>query len=252
MTFSERSAIAVRVALLVALPLGAASASSAEPSRAELEARIIELERENAELKAQLGIAEQTLTDLRVERDRLGALAALPPKETPAARLTGSYDPQTERTFVDSKAIVIAETLRGLDVPHKLGVRFDFAGKEPQSPIQRAALVLSTQANTNSRYAGIDAVSFAADGEEISLPIADYRVTRKARTGPVGGGSVRIDEEILVVTDRDVFRRLALAQELRLGVGQRELELSRDHQALIVAVYERMRAAGTAAPLASE
>lgn len=198
------------------------------------------LERENAVLRQKLEAARAELRDLRTERDQLQTLAALPPKETPAARLTGRFDPESRRTLVESSALVIPETLRGLDTEHLLAVRFGFAGEEPRDPIGEAAIVVTTLANTNGRYRALETLSFLADGAAVEFPIESYRVLRKMRSG-LAGKNVRIDEEVLVTGDRDAFRTLALAQELRLEMGRRTLALSRDHHALIHAVYERMR-----------
>lgn len=209
------------------------------------EDRLRELEAENARLRQELQTARQEVEDLRIERGKLQTLAALPPKETPAARLMSEFDPETRRTRVESKPMVIPATLRGLDVPHRLGVRFAFAGTTVDAPIEEALIVITTQANTNSRYAGLSEIAIQSDGTSMPLALESYRVVKKIRSG-MGGKNVRIDEELLVVGDRELFRTLALAQDLTLAIGSRELELSRDHHALIAAVYERMRGSGTA------
>jgi len=247
--------VPVLTLLLAALP--AFGQDDPQAVIVELRARIAELERENAALRERLGVAEQqaqTLVrereDLTAEREQLEKLAGVTAKGEQVASAIALVDSRylTEgdaagTTRVTFKPRRIETTGAGpFSVEHYLGVAYAFVGETMQEPPATVDLNIYTFSHPATAYASVREAEVIVDGEEaFTIPLASYEVL-KARKSPAAlkRRDVRRDERLTFTLDADVLRRLATAQRVLVKLPGNELQLSREHVAMLAGARQRI------------
>ncbi len=213
--------------------------------RAELErvkSAYDELEAEMAKLQAELAKLQVTKEDLEVEKKELTELAGLTPSgdrvEVAASRFTSKYDESTGKTVVRTGTELL-HVVKGSGADHQFSLAYMYDGKQMQEKPKIIKLFIQSRFS-GGVYRGAKTATFDIDGETIEVPIADYKATTRT-TRIANKHSMRKDDESLTFDlDPDLFRRLARAIQVKITINGVELEPTRDQTALFRAIRKRI------------
>jgi len=137
-------------------------------------------------------------------------------------------------------------SLRSICIHTRASTRATGGESGKAAPPEAYRLELYTRANPDRWLKTIKRVTLRIDGRDFEAPIADSRVLDELKA-PAGagrnkttGGVLARDERLVITLSPDLAERLGRAQRLALILPQAELELGREHIAMIEAL--RLRA----------
>lgn len=239
--------------LLFALPVCAQDQTDdiavLKQQNAELRAELARVQKVNDALQAEVDQLRAELTkltmameDLEVEKRELTELAGLTPSgdrvEVAASRFTTKYDDAADTTTVRS-GIEKLHVAQGSAADHVFSLAYHYPGKQMQSPPDDVMLYIQAR-YSGGVYRDVTEATLDIDGQTVTIPIEDYAVvSRKVRVGNKHALN-KGDETITLKIDRDLLRQLARAIQLKITLGQVQLEPTRDQTALFRAVRKRI------------
>jgi len=220
-----------------------ATRAAAEPADAEL-----------TEMRRELDAARDKAQRLEAEMVELEKLAGVSAKgaliETAASLFQTTHDKKAGTTTVRAKPKrVISTNVAGFSAYYVGGSFTSAAGTEAVAPVMPEAyrLELYTQANPDRWLKTVKHATLRIDGQDVEAPVTDYQVLDELKSPPSAGrqrttGGVRSrDERLSITLTPDLAKRLGRAQTLKLILPKAELQLGREHIAMIEALRLRAR-----------
>ncbi len=246
-----RVLLAIGITLAWSTSIAAQDVDVLQARVAELEARLADREARIAELEAELATLRQRQTQVTQREAQLdqrernletmaGAVTTGALAEQFLSQVKVEYDDRRDRTVVSAGPVWFEnETLVGdFAASAVYSVPGDTAAGTPES------VSLFIQGEFSGRqFESLQTMTFEVAGEELVLPVADYRQTRK-RSGLSGKNRAnKGDETLTFVVDVPTLRRLAEATSLVTQTHEGPLTWSRQQRALLRALLVRMDAA---------
>jgi hypothetical protein len=203
-------------------PLAGADPGDVERLRAEntrLQARVKELEAENAKLKG------QSLSPL---------VAAL--EQTATASVQESYDSAAGVTSISTAPSQLTRTDGGR-VRQWITLRADQAGKGAPARSANVQLVLETRISSGA-YRSARTLHLALDGTAQDLSVVDYR----SEPVTAGRSSTKVGERetVVVAVPLDTLTRMATAHDVRGTLGSFAFQLTPEQLATVRAFQQRV------------
>lgn len=196
---------------------------------AELEAQVAKLQAENQQLRVVAGA--QTPVD-RVEAQK----QQVQPVTSAMAQGSSAAAPVAAGQGKLATAFVTLERDKGVRAKHWIKLIFpDVKSGAPRGP---ATMVIANQLSPGL-YQGMPSLTLTIDGQEVSLPVADYQAERRGGSGPRDARALS-DEVVQVVVQPDLLERIAHARRVELRMRQAQLLLTPDGQALFLAALDLM------------
>ncbi|MEM6333445.1 MAG: hypothetical protein AAF823_08925 [Planctomycetota bacterium] len=230
--------VLMSVIALLALPaMGQSLAEENARLRAELAAAQVRI----AELEAELGKATRDVETAVAQRDRLTQLAGLTVEgdrlASREALIETIYNDKEDRTTVRSRAdrLVLTE---GSRADAYLNVAYSFAGQEgPTSPTGARAVIQTAMSDGDFR--GAESAVFVLDGEEMVVPIAEYRQSARSSRAGNERRANRGSELVTIDLDAEQLGRLGRAVTAVGEIGRVRFTLTPDQLATFRAMELR-------------
>jgi hypothetical protein len=224
--------------LLAATP---AIGQSLEAENQRLRAELAEARARIAELEAELGQTQRQVETATRQRDRMTQLAGLTVEgdrlDSQEARIETTYDADTDRTTVRSDAERLTLT-GGSKADTYFNAAFSYDGQTPPTEPRGVRVVLQT-AMSDGDFRQADEVVFRLDGQELVVPIAEYRVNARSSRAGNQRRQGRGNEVILLDLSAEQLRRVASAVTAVGTIGDVGFVLTPDQIATLRAMELR-------------
>jgi hypothetical protein len=206
-----------------------------------LRAQVEQLQRENAELRRKLGVAEVQTEDLAAENRRLETLAGVTAKgervESAAALIRS--ESRGGQTVVATSPERLDSVSGILEVPHSAWFEYAYAGDAMNERPQTVSLFITASGNSRPKYRTVRELSVTIDGEATRWPVADYSATSRGSAASQVGAR-RHTETIRFDLDDATLRRLARARHVEASLANVQITLPAEVIATARAVRERI------------
>jgi hypothetical protein len=236
-----------------AAPPDAAPATDAEPaSQASASAAPGPSEPELTEVQRELAAAREKAQRLEAEMVELEKLAGVSAKgeliETAASLFETTHEATGATTVRAKPRRVISKNVAGFSAYYVGGSFTTPAGNQADAAALPDVyrLELYTQGNPDRWLKTVKGATLRLDGRDFDAPVADYEVLDELKSPPSAGrqrttaGVLARDERLTISLTPDLAERLGRAQTLELILPKAELQLGREHIAMIEAL--RLRA----------
>jgi uncharacterized coiled-coil protein SlyX len=236
----------LQVLLLLAVCFPSYAANAEAAAVAELQARIAELETRLAERDATIAELRAELASLRgrdVQLDRREADLETLAGVITTAELAERYDSRVTVREQGGRRVVTAgpqkienESLVG-DL--FLSAVYSAAVDAPQA-VPDSISVFVQGKFTAGQFSGVDHLTFRLNGEELSIPVADYELIRKRSGLPGKRTANKSDEALELRVKPATLRRVAEATTVEMLTPKGVVVWEREQRALLRALLARM------------
>ncbi|MCC7407970.1 MAG: hypothetical protein IT442_07860 [Phycisphaeraceae bacterium] len=235
-----------KVLTMLVLLLGVGAARADQPASAGQG----DLAAENARLRSRVAELEAEVARLRAENQQLRVIAGA---QTPTDRVEAQKQqilplaPQAEQGRTAAAPVVMGQgrlatsfvTLeRDKGVRAKHWVRLIFPDVKSGAARGPATMTITNSFSTGL-YQGMPSLTLTIDGQQVSLPVADYHSERRGGGGPREARPL-YDEVVQVTIEPDLLERIAHARRVELQLRQAKFLLTPDGQALFLAATDLM------------
>lgn len=195
---------------------------------------------------------------LEAELTELEKLAGVTAKgeliDTAASLFETTYDEPADTTTVTARPRRAAHSNIAGASAYRVGGSFTVPGRGTGATPETYRLKLFTRANPNRWLKQVEAATLVFDGHAAQAPVIGYEVLDELKAPPGVGrprtaGGVRArDERIAFALSAELAERIGRAQSLKLVLPRGEIELSREHIAMIEALRRRAAAPADVTP----